>query len=184
MTEVWLCNRGVQIGSPVRSTGVLLWLADFSGTRLGSQTHKRVRTVAAWLCLLAVALLYAPLASAALIANGADCCVNGYCNIAEHKLHKQKLTQSQDAAPMDCGHDMSGMGSKADLGVGMKSCSMSCCQDPVRPVLIPGAFLVPGMEAAPAVFEVIRPVEIKNSLEISRFVKPLSPPPRFFSSVL
>jgi hypothetical protein len=177
-------ESGCQIGSPVRPTGVLLCLAGFSSRRLSRKTHKRVRTAAAWLCLLAVALLYAPLASAALIANGADCCVNGYCNIAEHKHHKQKLAQSQDAAPMDCGHDMSGMGGKADLGVGMKSCSMSCCQDPVRPVLIPGAFLLPGMEAAPTVIEVIRPVEIKNSLEISRFIKPLSPPPRFSSSVL
>ena len=75
---------------------------------------------------------------------------------------------------MDCGHDMSGM----------TPCSMSCCQDPARPALIPGAFVLPQIHFELASREALRPVQKASSLEISRFVKPLSPPPRFGLSVL
>ena len=88
----------------------------------------RVRSAAAWICMLAVGLLYAPMAGAALVAYGVDCCVGGFCNIPEHHHHKSQPAPAQDTAPMDCGHDMSGM----------TSCSMSCCKDPARPALIPG----------------------------------------------
>jgi hypothetical protein len=145
--------------------------------------EKRVRTAAAWICLLAVALLYAPLASAALIANGLDCCAGGYCNIPEHRHHQRQLghghhgapaAPSQNSAPMDCGHEMSGL----------TSCSMSCCQDTVRPTLIPGAFVLPDVIFVPATTEATRPVQVSDAFEPSRFVKPVSPPPRFASPIL
>jgi hypothetical protein len=141
---------------------------------VSSPKQKRLRMTAAWLCLLAVALLYAPMAGAVLLAHGVNCCVGGFCNIAEHHHHKQQPAASQDSAPMDCGHDMSGI----------TPCSMSCCKDPARPALIPGAFVLPPASFAPAGDEVLRPVQMANSLEISRFVKPLSPPPRFSASAL
>jgi len=121
-----------------------------------------------------VAFLYAPLAGAAILAYQADCCVGGFCNVPEHHHHhKQPPAPRQDSAPMDCGHDMSGM----------TSCSMSCCQDPARPALIPGAFVLPTASLEPASREVLRPVQFASALEISPFVKPLSPPPRFAVSV-
>jgi hypothetical protein len=61
---------------------------------------------------------------------------------------------------------------------------MSCCKDPARPALIPGAFVLPHANFVPAANGVIRPILLASSLEISRFVKPLSPPPRFIASVL
>jgi hypothetical protein len=140
---------------------------------MSSPKQKRHRMAAAWLCLLAVALLYAPLAGAALLAYGVDCCAGGFCKVPEHHHHKQPPAAPQDSAPMDCGHDMSGM----------TPCSMSCCKDPARPALIPGAFVLPPASIAPAVGEVLRPVQMASTLEISRFVKPLSPPPRFPGSV-
>jgi hypothetical protein len=124
--------------------------------------------------MLAVALLYAPMATAVLLAYGVDCCVGGFCNIPEHHHHKSQPVPAQNAAPMDCGHDMSRM----------TSCSMSCCKDPARPALIPGSFVLPPACFVPAAGEVIRPILPASTLEISRFVKPLSPPPRFASSVL
>jgi hypothetical protein len=129
---------------------------------------------AAWLCLLAVVLLYAPLAGAALVAYGSDCCVGGFCNVPEHHHHKQQPAALQDSAPMDCGHEMSGM----------TRCSMSCCKDLARPAMMPGAFVLPPAGFAPAEGEVLRPVQMASSLEISRFVKPISPPPRYLASVL
>jgi hypothetical protein len=138
-----------------------------------TKRDKRVQLAAAWVCLLAVALLYAPLAGAALLANGVNCCAGGVCPIPEHHHHKQQAA-AKEAAPMDCGHEMGGV----------TSCSMSCCKDPSRPALIPGAFVVPEVSFAPSVGEVLQTVPLANSLEISRFVKPLSPPPRFVATVL
>jgi hypothetical protein len=142
---------------------------------VGTKRQERVRTGAAWLCVLAVALLYAPLTGAAILAYQADCCVGGVCNIpAHHHHHKQPPGPAQESMPMDCGHDMSGM----------TPCSMSCCQDPARPALIPGAFVLSAASFFAAPGEVLRPMQLVGSLEISRFVKPLSPPPRFAVSVL
>jgi len=152
-----------------------------SGVSLGeyrvlvrTKRQDRIRWAAAWFCLLAVALLYAPQAGTALLAYEANCCVGGVCNVPEHHHHKQQPAPSPDSAPMDCGHDMSGM----------TSCSMSCCKDPARPALMPGAFVLPPASFVPVTGEVLGPVQWASSLEISRFVKPLSPPPRFAASVL
>jgi hypothetical protein len=150
--------------------GIIRWYRVLVSTK----SQERNRSAAAWLCLLAVALLYAPLAEAALLAHGVDCCVGGFCNVPEHHHHKQKPVPSQKTSPMDCGHDMSGM----------TSCSMSCCNDPARPALLPGAFVLPPSSFVPVDGEVLRPVQLASSSELSRFVKPLSPPPRFSASVL
>jgi hypothetical protein len=144
------------------------------GFLVRTKQQKRVRWAAAWLCLLAVVLLYAPMAEAALLAYSADCCAGGVCNIPAHHHHKPQQAPAQDSAPMDCGHDMSGL----------KPCSMSCCKDPSRPALMPGAFVLPLIRFAAVPAEVLRPAQFASSLKISRFVKPLSPPPRFATSVL
>lgn len=141
---------------------------------MSSLKQKRLRMAVAWFCLLAVALLYAPLAGAALLAHGVDCCVGGFCNVPEHHHHREQPAPSQHPAPMDCGHDKGGM----------TSCSLSCCKDPARPALIPGAFLLPSLSFASAADEVLRSVQLTSSLEITQFVKPLSPPPRFVVTVL
>jgi hypothetical protein len=154
-----------------RLSGVLLGWCRVS---VNSRKQKRVRTAAAWVCLLAVALLYAPLAGAALLAHGLDCCAGGFCTIPEHHHHKPQPAASQETARMDCGHEMSGL----------TSCSMSCCKDPARPALIPGAFVLPPAGFAPTVGEAFDPMQPASSLEISRFAKPLSPPPRFASPAL
>ncbi|HXJ05561.1 MAG TPA: hypothetical protein VNH65_10705 [Candidatus Acidoferrum sp.] len=132
---------------------------------------------AAWCSLLAVALLYAPLAGAAWLAHSMDCCAGGYCPIAAHHHQKQQPTRPQQSSPKDCGHDVSAMGSTM-------ACSMSCCPDPARPALIPGAFLLPAVILVPAGEEAARPVLKTRPLELSQFIKPLSPPPRFDSPVL
>lgn len=139
-----------------------------------TKRQERIRSATAWLCLLAVAFLYAPLAGAALLAHGVDCCLGGFCNVPEHHHHKQKSVSSQQSTPMDCGRDMSGI----------TQCKMSCCKDPARPALIPGAFVLPELNFASSIGRVLCSVRWADSLAISRFVKPLSPPPRFTDSVL
>jgi hypothetical protein len=138
-----------------------------------------VPKAAACICMLAVTLLYAPLAAAALVASGTDCCVGGLCPIRRHHHESQKLMASQNAMPMDCGHDMSDGKSS-----GMSECSMSGCQSPEHPVSIPGAFVLPDVTLLPAARELVRPVQVRTLEEISRVSKPLSPPPRSGASVL
>ena len=185
----WRRSRGVSGAgpgfwrlTPFRVSGYLLTpgnvYLEYHGVwyrlPVSSLQQERPRMAAAWFCLLAVALLHAPLAGAALLAYGVDCCAGGFCNVPEHHHHKQPPAASQHSAPMDCGHDMSGM----------TSCSMSCCKDPARPALIPGAFLLPSLGFAPAAGEALRSARLTSFLEISRFVKPLSPPPRLVVAVL
>ena len=46
------------------------------------------------------------------------------------------------------------------------------------------AFLLPSLSFDPAAAEELRSVQLTSSLELSRFVKPLSPPPRLVVAVL
>lgn len=133
---------------------------------------KSARIGAACFCMLAVTLLHAPLAAAALLAHGMDCCTGAYCPIQEH--HHRKQAPTQEEKPMDCGHDMGGM----------MACSMSCCQNPVRPAVTPAVFVMPTPAIVPSAGEVIRPVVVAHSSGISQATEPPSPPPRFVSPVL
>ena len=162
---------GYLMSTAERLSGVLL---GWYRVLVSGPEQKRFRTAAGWLCLLAVALLYAPLAGAALLVCGVNCCVAGFCNVPEHHRHKQQPTPSEESAPTDCGHNVRGM----------TPCSMSCCKDPARPALIPGAFVLPPASFVPAMGKVLRPVQVASALEISRFVRPLSPPPRSTATVL
>jgi len=125
----------------------------------------------AGLCLLAVALLYAPFAAAAYSARAADCCAGGHCPVSEHHPSKVPVAPS---SPMDCGHAMAGMA----------SCSVSCCQSLERPAVTPLAFLLPS-PASPIVragaTEFTTALKI---IEIPRSLEPISPPPRFVAAVL
>jgi hypothetical protein len=146
------------------------------------QIQKRVRAIAGWICLLAVALMHAPLAGAVMIAHGLDCCASGYCKIPAHHHKQQKRQTEAQQAPiphsdgMNCEHEMAGMA--------ITSCSMSCCQDPSRPALTPVAFVLPTAVLAPEPGEALRPVRTAAAAKISRFTTPLSPPPRSSSPAL
>ena len=140
---------------------------------------KLAQKAAACICMLAVALLYAPLAAAALVAPGMDCCVGGLCPVHGHHPKTQERTTPQNAMPMDCGHDMSGHKS-----AGMSECSMTACQSPEHPLAIPGAFVLPDATLLLGIHELVQPVPATVLEEISRLSKPLSPPPRSAASVL
>jgi hypothetical protein len=126
-----------------------------------SSTQNRRRFFAAWSCLLAVALLYAPLAGAAWSSRAMACCTEDHCNVPRHH-HQKKPTQSE------CGHDL----------CGLSDCSISCSQNPDGPVVTAVAFVLPTLTFASAPVLVTRTVGTLRSVEIPRSVEPLSPPPR------
>lgn len=139
------------------------------GVEMTVQPQNRWRSFFAALCLLAVALLYAPLGGATWLLYSSACCTSGaQCPIHGHH-HAPTPTSPNN--PMDCGHDMAAMA----------QCSMSCCQNPDRPVVAPGIFVLPSSVSVSfsTVFEpFLAPPSQQNSF--SSF-KPLSPPPRFSS---
>lgn len=121
------------------------------------------------LCMLAVALLYAPLASTAWSSYRSACCTSDQCSIPEHH-HK---APAAPAGHMDCGHDMAAK----------MACSMSCCSNTERPAVASAVFVLPQpfQFAAPAGFT--SAIKIVDSLDFARSIEPLSPPPRLAAAV-
>lgn len=139
------------------------------GVEMAVQPQNRWRSFFAALCLLAVALLYAPLGGATWLLYSSACCTSGaQCPIHGHH-HAPTPTSSQNA--MDCGHDMSAMA----------QCSMSCCHDPDRPAVAPAIFVLPSPVSV-SFSTVFEPFLALPSLQncFSSF-EPLSPPPRISS---
>jgi len=130
--------------------------------------QSRRRSISAGICLLAVVLLYAPLAVAAWSSHQMACCASGQCPIPAH--HHQK-TPAAPANHMDCGHEMAGM----------TACSMSCCHDSDRSLVASIAFVLPQSVAVAPSAAVTSPIALAKPLDFPRSIEPLSPPPRYFS---
>jgi hypothetical protein len=137
-----------------------------SGQLLDLQSERR-RALAAWVCLLAVALLFAPYAGAAWVSQETSCCTSDHCNIPQH--HHRKAPVNKTPVHADCDHENGGA---------LTECSMSCCQDDERPlmgamnfVMPPVVFSAGAMPSAPA-------LDAPSSIEIPRSVLPLLQPPR------
>jgi hypothetical protein len=125
--------------------------------------HNRRRVFAGLMCVLAVVFLYAPFAAAAWSSRA--CCTRGLCNIPKH--HHQTAT----ANSTDCDHPGHDMG-------GTMNCSMSCCQDPDKPVVTSMAFVLPPASSTVSTTMDTRRIERVRPIEIPRTIEPLSPPPR------
>ncbi len=127
----------------------------------------RRRSFFATLCLVAVVLLYAPLAGAAWSLNSTACCTVGQCPVHGYH-HQHSPASSRKQGLMDCGREMPGM----------SKCTMSCCHDSDHPAIAPVMFVLP-----PAV-SVSAPSSLKSCITFSkpsndlRSIEPLSPPPR------
>jgi hypothetical protein len=130
--------------------------------------HRR-RSLSASVCLLVVALLYAPLAGAAWSSHQSACCMSDQCPIPAH--HHQK-TPGAPGNHMDCGHDMTAM----------MACSMSCCHDADRSLAASITYVLPPSVAVPVSVAIDSPVKLAKLLDFPRSIEPLSPPPRFVSA--
>jgi hypothetical protein len=60
----------------------------------------------------------------------------------------------------------------------MTACSMSCCQNPDRPVVTALAFVLPPLGLALTSIVVFRATQTMHAIEIPGSIRPLSPPPR------
>src|ERR1700731_1472765 len=123
---------------------------------------KRSQVIAAWFCLVAALLLFAPLAGAAWTAHAAACCTGDHCPIPEH--HHSKTP----AHGADCEHQAGGM----------SACTMSCCHNADHVILAAPAFVMPNGASLPK-------ADLTDSEELTaganhflRSLEVLSPPPR------
>jgi hypothetical protein len=128
------------------------------------RTPNRYRILAALVCLLALASLYAPFA-VAWSSHARACCTGGYCNIPDH--HHKKAPPNSTVGE-DCDHAMAGL----------MDCSMSCCQDPDKPAVSSMAFVPPPATFAASAMIATGSVERAYFTEIPRTIAPVSPPPR------
>jgi len=129
--------------------------------------QSRFRAFAAWVCLLAVASLFAPLAGAAWSLNSMDCCNGDHCTVPKHH-HRQAPVQA------DCDHENSSS---------LMNCSMSCCQDEERVFATAMNFVMPPAVADSAPADSVGAVQATRAIEIPRAVQPLIPPPRTTASL-
>jgi hypothetical protein len=129
--------------------------------------------------LLAIAVLYAPLAAAAFSPSVMACCTGGFCNIPKHH-HKSNATSKPDSAASneDCGHNMSGQTS------GINDCSMDCCQEHEASAVSSVTFVMPPVFFVPVSMHVTGTDELVRAIEIPRTTEPASPPPRLLSTIL
>ncbi len=137
--------------------------------------HSRVRRMGAWASLLALLVVYAPMASATLMAITGACCAGDHCPIHGSHPPAQKGAQTSEDAPMDCGHE----GHDSNK---MRSCSISCCHDVEQSAVHAHVFLLTPLSVstalAPSSFTPLTSIAQK----VSPVFAPLGPPPKPFSS--
>jgi hypothetical protein len=133
--------------------------------------NTRARVTAACICLLAVALLYAPVAVAVWAAQTMACCTGDHCPIA---AHHHKSAPAEPAHEMDCGHDMGSL----------MACKISCCNTTERSMVTPLIFVLPHLSFGTTNFSITRVAETLRPIEVPRSVEPLSPPPEFRNAAL
>ena len=128
--------------------------------------------VGAWVCLLAVALLWTPLWATAWQNKGMACCDGQMCAAHGHAMTQRPSGNAgvtQDSAPADCGHEKH---------AGLTACGMKCCHDQGSSIVAAVIFVLsePTRISAPA--EARETCEQAQVAITPQLLEPPSPPPR------
>src|SRR5208337_623054 len=125
----------------------------------------------AWVCLLAVALLWVPLWAAAWPTDGMDCCKGGMCLAHRHSKPEPSRPQQAGAeeTPMDCEHHG---------GSGTSDCSRACCHESGHILATPAIFVMPAPATIGQPSEARKAASNLAATESMESFEPLSPPPR------
>lgn len=143
-----------------------------------SPSHNRSSRFAAVCCLLAVALLHAPLAAAVSAAAGMPCCTGSQCSVALYRhSHNPSPAPASSSHAKDCGHE-------ERAATGISSCNMSCCHDVDRAIVGSGLFLLPQTGIFVGTVQIGLATTSAKPAEMSFGLEPPSPPPRVTLSAL
>ena len=99
-----------------------------------------------------------------------DCCNGKMCPI--HHKH-MRPAEAGEHSHMDCEHE----------GMGLQPCSMSCGRSVDPGIQITSVFLLPGSRVSLALVPVERAPLSDLATSSDLATRPLTPPPRFFSSL-
>ena len=160
----------------VHEFGVLLSAANNEMNRSATNSMLSVRRISAWIGLLAVLVIYAPVTTATLMAVTGACCAGDQCPIhGNHHPAKETPAQRSDGPPMDCNHH----GHSANK---MQSCTMSCCQNVQQPALHAHIFLLTAVSLQSSLVRVSSASPALSASKISPAFAPLAPPPKSLAS--
>lgn len=150
----------------------------FAGLALASMSrdYKSPTKLSALCCLFAFLLVYAPMASATLMAVTGACCTGDQCPIhGNHHPSQKDATQKSDEAPMECGHEGPGMGK-------MQACSMSCCHTVEQAFVHAHIFLLTPLSISPRLAPLSSTTSAFSITKTSPAFAPLAPPPKSLAS--
>lgn len=135
------------------------------------------RMFGAWVCLLAVVLLWAPLWASTWQASGMACCSGNECPVHGHAAGRhapKRQAAARENTPMECNHENR---------PGLMACRMSCCQDQSHSFVAAVLFLLPEAAAISMPVESATVVASSQAKIIAHFFEPPSPPPRSTLSI-
>jgi hypothetical protein len=144
--------------------------------RWQSLSQRLQKSIAAIACLIALLLIYAPMAIATVMAVSGACCAGERCPIhGNHHPAQNHGTHQNEATPMDCGHEGHGTST-------LNPCSMSCCQTVEQAPISVHAFLLTPLAITTSLATLATARMAVCAFIVSPVFAPQAPPPkRFFS---
>lgn len=126
------------------------------------------RIVGAWVCLIAVLLLWTPMWASAWMAQGTACCAGNMC--AAHGHGKMNSPAKSDATKngIECEHSPS---------AGM-ACSLSSCHEDGASLVSSGVYLLPERVRISSPAETVSLAARVKHDEVRQVFAPPSPPPK------
>ena len=132
----------------------------------------RTRRASAWISLLAILMIYAPIASATFMAVSGACCTGDQCPIhGNHHPTKNNSSPKNDSAPMECGHEQHSANK-------MRSCSVSCCHNIEQSATHANIYLLTPVSVTTGFALNASASTVASHPNISPSFAPLAPPPK------
>jgi len=128
----------------------------------------------AWLCLMAILLLSAPMWASAWAARGMACCAGNMCAAHGHGKTNAagKSETPKEEAPMEC---------EQHCGRGILNCSMSCCHEQGASLMSGTPYVLPAPPAVSLPAETLNSSVAAECEEVLQVFAPPSPPPKISS---
>jgi hypothetical protein len=124
--------------------------------------------LSALVCCVALMLMYAQVATSAVMAMTGACCNGEQCPI--HGNHHP--SQKTDDPPMDCGHGEHNMST-------MDNCSISCCHNTEQPAVHANLYLLTPVSLCTSLAPLSATLLAPAATSLYPAVAPLAPPPKF-----
>lgn len=136
------------------------------------------RKTAAWVCLLAVLFLWAPVWAMAVEASALGCCVDGFCGRTTHGHQKTSQAVTAHPAPAEAAMECEHHGGVTRNKVGAMKCSMSCCHESSNALAAAVLFILPRTAPISVPLGAAWASPELTATGPTQSIEPLSPPPR------